>query len=88
MNILANIIGCGSSMSEARQLADAFRSRVVAAGGEIVSPACLETRINNLLNKELVIQAFIERVENAGGEIVNQACLSSRYIALTEINLS
>ncbi|MFK5855227.1 MAG: hypothetical protein QM503_03785 [Bacteroidota bacterium] len=88
MNIIANILGSGMALSQSQQIAGDATQRVIADGGEVINPACLDARINNLLNIEFTIQAAIERVEADGGEVINQACLSSRYIALTQINLS
>jgi hypothetical protein len=77
----------GGGGGQATIIVDAFRDRVIAAGGTFEAFGCMVQDINHLLHLEQIVTTFNLRVVAAGGTFEAVNCCQTIITDLQNINI-
>jgi len=77
----------GGAGGEANTIVNAFKARVIAAGGTFEAKNCMVAQINELLSLEQIVTTFNLRVVSAGGTFEAVNCCQTIITDLQNINI-
>jgi len=72
---------------QANTIVNAFKARVIAAGGTFEATNCMVAQINELLSLEQIVTTFNLRVVAAGGTFEAVNCCQTIITDLKNINI-